>query len=102
MTIGDKKFPIEVATSHFFINAKRVDLWLALDAKSAEEIRIYLLHNGPAPTGFYRGTFPEAVVNCGFETPWVSSAQNSEEWLATLEKNLLPWRERILDAFQNS
>jgi hypothetical protein len=102
MAINNKKFSIEVATSHYFINAKRVDLWLALDTKSAEEIRIYVMHNGPAPAGFYRGAFPEAVVDCGFETPWVSSVPDSEEWLVTLEKNLAPWRERIWEAFRNS
>lgn len=99
----ERKFNLETATSYLFIDVRRVHLWLALDLKCAEAIRTYLLHNGPTPNGFYRGTFPDPVVPCGFETPAIPSTKDGlENWIKTLEINLAPWKQRIWDAFRDS
>lgn len=100
---NERKINIEPATSYYFINPKKVHLWLALDAKGAEEVGTYIMHNGPAPTGFYRSCFPDPVVRCDFETHWMpSSGEALDQWISVLEVNLEPWKQRIWDAFRNS
>ena len=100
---NQRKVNIEAATSYYFINARKVHLWMALDTKSAESVRTYILHNGPAPTDFYRGVFPDPVVFCGFDTPWIPSMGAAfDQWISALENNLEPWRQRIWDAFRDS
>jgi hypothetical protein len=102
--IGDgRKIKIDVATSYQLIDARRVDLWLALDAAAAEHAQIYIMHNGPPPNNFYRGVFSDPVVPCGFEIPYLSSSkQGFGEWLDFLAEHLTPWRERIWKAYRDS
>lgn len=103
LTSHERKFNIETATSYYFIDVRRIHLWLALDPKCAQAVRSYLLHNGPTPNGFYRGVFPEPVVPCGFETPLIPSTKEGlERWIKTLEVNLEPWRQQIWEAFRDS
>ena len=100
---NEKKFHIEAATSCYVIDVRRVHLWLALDAKCADKVRTYIMHNGPTPTGFYRSVFPEPVVSCGFDTPSIPSTKDGlERWISTLVNNLEPWKQRIWDAFRDS
>lgn len=100
---SERSFKIEAAASYYFIAARRVHLWLALDAEAAENVRTYIMHNGPAPVDFYRGVFPEPVVSCGFDTPRMPSTDEElDRWISTLENNLEPWRQRIWDAFRDS
>jgi hypothetical protein len=100
---SERSFKIEAAASYYFMNARKVHLWLALDAEAAGSVRTYIMHNGPAPDGFYRGVFPEAVVPCGFDTSWMpSTGEALDHWIITLEKNLEPWKQRIWDAFRDS
>ena len=103
VAVSERKFNIEIATSYYFIDARKINLWLALDGKCAEKIQTYIMHNGPAPTGFYRGKFPDAVTPCGFEIPSMPSSKSElNDWLRTLVKNLEPWKQRIWDAFRDS
>ncbi|MCX7753748.1 MAG: hypothetical protein N2117_00695 [Anaerolineales bacterium] len=100
---NERKFNIEAATSYYFIDVRRIDLWLALDAQAIEKVRTYIMHNGPPPSGFYRGVFPEPVVPCGFDIPSIpSTKERLDLWLSTLVNNLAPWKEKIWDAFRDS
>lgn len=100
---NERKFNIAVATSYLFIDVRRVNLWLALDAKCAEDIQTYIMHNGPPPKGFYSGAFPEIVSLCGFNTPFIPSTKEGlYYWLDALVDNLKPWKERIWNAFRDS
>ena len=97
------KISLDVAVSYQVMDARRVDLWLALDASAIESAYIYLLHNGPPPKNFYRGVFPDPVVPCGFELPYMPSSKTGfDEWLTFLVENLKPWRERIWDVYRDS
>jgi hypothetical protein len=103
ITGNDRKFNIEVATSYLFIDVQRVNLWLALDAKCAEDIRTYIMHNGPPPGGYYHGVFPDPVLLCGFDIPLIpSTKERLDSWLASLIDKLKPWEERIWDAYRDS
>ncbi len=100
---NEHKFNIEAAASYYFIDVRRVHLWLALDTKCAEKIRTYIMHNGPPPNGFYRDVFPDPVVLCGFDIPSIpSTKERLDLWLSTLVTNLEPWKQRIWDAFRDS
>jgi hypothetical protein len=97
------KFLINVAPSCFFINPKRINLWIALDETSEKDARRNIEMYGPAPEGFYRGVFPDPVVMCGFKIPAIPSSKNEiDDWLDYLIENLQPWRKRIWDAFSDS
>jgi hypothetical protein len=103
ITSNGRKFGIEAATSYYFVDVRRVHLWLALDAKCVEEIKTFIMHNGPTPSGFYRGVFPDPIVSCGFEiTPIPSTKDGLDRWITSLVKNFEPWRQRIWDAFRDS
>lgn len=103
LTSSERKFPLEVASSYYFVDVRRVHVWLALDAKSLERIRTYVMHNGPAPDGFYRGVFPEPVVTCGFDIPSIPNGkENFDRWVNILINNLEPWKQRIWQAFRDS
>jgi hypothetical protein len=98
-----RKLNVDIATSYQLMDARRVDLWLALDATSAESARIYIMHNGPPPNNFYRGVFPDPVVPCGFEIPHMPSTKMAfADWLDLLTENLKPWRERIWNVYRDS
>ncbi len=102
-TSDGQKIRLEIATSYQLMDARRVDLWLALDPEAAESARIYIMHNGPAPKNFYRGVFPDPVVPCGFKVPYLPSTQRDfDEWVRSLTENLKPWRERIWNAYRDS
>ena len=100
---NERKFGIEAATSYYFIDVRRVDLWLALDTKCVERVKTFIIHNGPTPGGFYRGVFQEPIVSCGFEIqPMPSTKDGLDGWLNSLIQNLEPWRQRIWNAFRDS
>jgi len=103
ITNNERKLKIETAASHYFVDVRRIHLWLALDANSAGKVRTYILHNRPPPNGFYRSVFPEPVVPCGFDIPSIHSTKSSlDHWIGTLVNNLEPWKQRIWDAFRDS
>ena len=60
---------INVAPSCFFINPKRINLWIALDETSEKGVRRIIEMYGPATEGFYRGVFPDPVVKRQFALP---------------------------------
>lgn len=102
--IGEgQKINLEVAASYQLLDVRRVDLWLALDTPAAEHVRTYIIHNGPPPNNFYQGVFPDPVVPCGFELPYMPSNKTGfDEWLKYLVEKLKPWRERIWDVYRDS
>jgi hypothetical protein len=103
MMINGKKINIEVATSYQLMDARRIDIWLALDSSAAKDVRTYIMHNGPPPNNFYRGAFPDPVVPCGFDIPYRPSTKKGfDEWLNFLTENLRPWKERIWDIYRDS
>jgi len=103
ITGKDQKFNIEIATSYLVIDARHVDLWLALDKTSNERVHTYLLHNGPSPNNFYRGVFPDPIVFCGFDIPWIpKTSAGLDDWLNSLTENLKPWKESIWRAYSDS
>jgi hypothetical protein len=100
---NQQQFNIEIAISHLLIDARRVNLWLALDTASMERARIYVLHNGPPPKNFYSGVFLDPVQFCGFDIPWMpKTTADLDDWLQLLSVNLQPWRERIWRAYTDS
>ena len=93
----------------WLINPRRIDLWLALDARAAREARWRIERDGPAPSSFYRGWFPDPVTDCGFDVPAPPTPFGSidpfeaySEWLEQLAELFAPWKERIWDAFVDS
>jgi len=102
-TTDGRKIKVDIAVSYQVVDVRRVDLWLALDATAAERARILVMHNGPPPSNFYRGVFPDPVVPCGFEIPYMPSVKESfDKWLNFLAERLQPWRERIWNAYRDS
>jgi hypothetical protein len=85
------------------VNPRLMDLWLCLDARAEAEVRQHVQTYGPAPQGFYRQTFPDPVVSCGFPVPAPPEGQASHEaWLLGLKGLFGVWKDRILQAFYDS
>ncbi len=87
--------PIEAS----LLNPRRVDLWLALDGSGEETAQALIQQVGPAPAGFYRGVFPDPVVQCGFSLPDPPHEEGFDAWLDFLIEQLVLWRKQIWDAF---
>ena len=83
-----------------FFDPKSVDLWLALDDDAETLARWLINESGPAPSGFYRNVFPDAVARLGVPIPHTENSL--EEWLDKLATSIKPWRERIWSAFYGS
>ncbi len=81
------------------LNPQRVDLWLALDESGEETAWTLIRQAGPAPVGFYRGVFPDPVVQCGLVLPDPPHEECLDSWLDFLIEHLAPWRKQIWDAF---
>lgn len=102
-TSDGRKIKLDTAVSYLILDVRRVDVWLALDSTAAEDARAYVRNNGPAPKNFYRGVFPDPVVPCGFDIPYMPPTQQRfDEWLNSLVEYLKPWRDRIWDIYRDS
>jgi hypothetical protein len=103
-TIGDaQKINIYIAAYYQIVDARRVDIWLALDPVAAGHARTYIINNGPPPNNYYRGIFPDPVVPCGFNLPHRPSTKKGfDEWLNFLMENLRSWKERIWEIYRDS